>query len=403
MRPFFVLNVIGGSNAPDSDFWSRTAPAGDEAGPASNPHSPDRAGRAHSSRTRRRKLSGMLVGARPSRYLAAQIAGMSAAGLGIAVLAGWALDLSALKRVWPGVPPTKANAAVMIVVVGVGLAVFARAEPRRRERLIAGAAGAFCVVLSTLTLLEYMHGLGIDELLFRDTTGSALPGRPSPHAAIGLLLAGTNLVLLAGSRARHVRAAAWINNALAIVVMAGIIGYAYSVDYLRGFSSVNGIGLIALAALALLLIGLALLDSDATWLAVFISPGAGGRMARRFAPLVLLSPILIGVQGAVYDHPIGHAIAAVAVTTAFVITLLAGASALDRAEAERKTLGGLLPICSHCKRIRDDAGYWSQVESYVSKYSEAEFSHSLCPSCLLEYYPEHAETIISELERTDGR
>ena len=342
----------------------------------------------------------MLVAARPSKYLAARIAGVLVTGLGFAVLVGWALNLSALKRAWPGVPPTKANAAVMLVAAGVGLAVIARSGPRRRERLFAGAAGAFCVTLSALTLLEYWHRLDIDELLFRDTTGSALPGRPSPHAAIGLLLVGVNLILLADSRARRVRVAAWINNTLAIVVTAGVIGYAYSVDYLRGFSSVNGIGVIALGSLALLVIGLALLAPESTWLAVFISPGAGGRMARRFAPLVLFSPILIGVQTAVYDHPIGHAIAAVTVTAAVVITLLAGASALDRAEAQQKTLSGLLPICSHCKRIRDDAGYWSQVESYVSKYSEAEFSHSLCPSCLLEHYPEHAETIISQLEQS---
>ncbi|HEY5479466.1 MAG TPA: hypothetical protein VIJ84_07630, partial [Gaiellaceae bacterium] len=288
----------------------------------------------------------------------------------------------------------------MLIAAGVGLAIIARSGPRRRERLFAGAAGAFCVTLSALTLLEYWHRLDIDELLFRDTTGSALPGRPSPHAAIGLLLVGVNLILLADSRARRVRVAAWINNTLAIVVTAGVIGYAYSVDYLRGFSSVNGIGVIALGSLALLVIGLALLAPESTWLAVFISPGAGGRMARRFAPLALLSPILIGAQTALYDHPIGHAIAAVVVTAAMVITLITGASALDRAEAQRKTLRGLLPICSHCKRIRDDAGYWSQVESYVARYSEAEFSHSLCPSCLLEFYPEHAETIVSELEQS---
>ncbi|HEY5159770.1 MAG TPA: hypothetical protein VII83_01740 [Gaiellaceae bacterium] len=342
----------------------------------------------------------MLVRARPNKFQAARIAGISAAGLGIAVLLGWALNLSALKRVWPGVPPTKANAAAMFVVAGVGLALVARARPGRRARLAAGAAGAFCAVFSALTLLEYWHGLAIDELLFRDTTGSAFPGRPSPHAAIGLLLVGINLIFLADSRGRYLRAAAWINNTLAIVVATGIIGYAYSVDYLRGFSSVNGIGVLALAALALLVVGLALLDPDETWLAVFISPGAGGRMARRFAPLVLLSPILIGVQTAVYDHPAGHAIAAAAVTAAIVITLFVGASALDKAEVERKTLSGLLPICSHCKRIRDDAGYWSQVESYVSKYSEAEFSHSLCPDCLLEHYPEHAETIINQLKQS---
>jgi PAS domain S-box-containing protein len=47
-----------------------------------------------------------------------------------------------------------------------------------------------------------------------------------------------------------------------------------------------------------------------------------------------------------------------------------------------KTLSGLLPICGSCKRIRDDDGYWSQVEDYISAHSTAEFSHSLCPECL---------------------
>jgi hypothetical protein len=322
--------------------------------------------------------------------------------MGVVVLIGWALNLSVLKRVWPGIPPTKANAALMFVIAGVGLAVFAQAAPGRRERLLAGAAGGFCVALSALTLLEYFwRSLGIDELMFRDATGSPLPGRPSPHAAAGLLLAGTNLILLACRRSRCSRAASWINNALAIVVTAGVIGYAYNVDYLRGFSSVNGIGVLALVSLALLLAGLAIPNPEETWLAVFISPGAGGRMARRFAPLVLLLPILIGVQTALYNKPIGHAIAAVVVTGVTVIALFAGATALDKAEAQRRILGGLLPICSHCKRIRDDQGYWSQVESYVTAHSEAEFSHSLCPSCLQEFYPEHAEAIIGQLER-DG-
>jgi len=343
----------------------------------------------------------MLARAGFDKYLAVRIAGIAVAGLGAAVLVGWALDLSVLTRIWSGVPPTKANAAVMLVAAGAGLAVLARAEPGRSERLLATVAGAFCVVLSALTLLEFFwRDLGLDELLFGDTTGSAEPGRPSPHAAIGLLLVGANLILLARFRKGRTPATAWANNALAIVVTAGVIGYAYNVDYLRGFSSVNGIGVSALAGLTILVIGLAALDPRATWLAVFISPGAGGRMARRFAPLVLLSPVLIGIQTALYNKPAGHAIAAVTVTAVIVIALFASASALDRAEAQQKVLGGLLPICSHCKRIRDDKGYWSQVESYVSKHSEAEFSHSLCPSCLREFYPEDAETIIGQLEKS---
>lgn len=53
-----------------------------------------------------------------------------------------------------------------------------------------------------------------------------------------------------------------------------------------------------------------------------------------------------------------------------------------------KTLSGLLPICSHCKKIRDDSGYWRQIEQYVETHSQAEFSHGLCPQCAHQLYPE---------------
>ncbi len=53
-----------------------------------------------------------------------------------------------------------------------------------------------------------------------------------------------------------------------------------------------------------------------------------------------------------------------------------------------KTLQGLLPICAGCKKIRDDSGYWNQLESYISTHSEAEFTHSLCPPCASKLYPE---------------
>lgn len=61
---------------------------------------------------------------------------------------------------------------------------------------------------------------------------------------------------------------------------------------------------------------------------------------------------------------------------------------LRTALAEVKQLSGLLPICSHCKKIRDDQGYWKRIEEYVSKHSEAEFSHGICPQCLEKHYPE---------------
>jgi PAS domain S-box-containing protein len=55
--------------------------------------------------------------------------------------------------------------------------------------------------------------------------------------------------------------------------------------------------------------------------------------------------------------------------------------------AEIKTLRGIVPICSHCKKIRDDEGFWSQVEAYFSKHTDAKFSHGICPECRKKLYP----------------
>jgi len=62
---------------------------------------------------------------------------------------------------------------------------------------------------------------------------------------------------------------------------------------------------------------------------------------------------------------------------------------LKSALSKIKTLSGLLPICSSCKKIRDDKGYWQQVEVYIRDHSEVDFSHSLCPDCARKLYPEY--------------
>ncbi len=62
---------------------------------------------------------------------------------------------------------------------------------------------------------------------------------------------------------------------------------------------------------------------------------------------------------------------------------------LQKALAEIKELKGILPICSSCKKIRDDKGYWTQIESYIHKHSNAEFSHAICPDCMKKMYPEY--------------
>ncbi len=90
---------------------------------------------------------------------------------------------------------------------------------------------------------------------------------------------------------------------------------------------------------------------------------------------------------------------------AAIISLAADVTDRKKAEQEReeliadltealkqiRALRGLLPICSSCKKIRDDRGYWNAIEQYIMEHSEAEFTHGICPDCLKKYYPEACE------------
>ena len=70
------------------------------------------------------------------------------------------------------------------------------------------------------------------------------------------------------------------------------------------------------------------------------------------------------------------------------LTLLLQKQELEMKNEEIRTLKGIIPICAQCKNIRNDEGYWEQVESYIQKHSHADFSHSICPECFRSLYPE---------------
>jgi hypothetical protein len=69
---------------------------------------------------------------------------------------------------------------------------------------------------------------------------------------------------------------------------------------------------------------------------------------------------------------------------------------VEEAVGRLKVLRGLLPICACCKKVRDDHGYWSQIESYIAAHSEADFSHGLCPDCIRQFYPEYADAVLAK-------
>lgn len=76
---------------------------------------------------------------------------------------------------------------------------------------------------------------------------------------------------------------------------------------------------------------------------------------------------------------------------------------LEIALGEVKKLSGLLPICASCKKIKDDKGYWEQIERYISNHSEAAFSHGVCPDCAKKLYPDYYDKIWGNKEKEDNK
>ena len=112
----------------------------------------------------------------------------------------------------------------------------------------------------------------------------------------------------------------------------------------------------------------------------------------------MLEAIDIGIDHYVMK-PVDYAKLGVAISKCAEIVAFRRAEAAYQAEREKlikdlqdvlakvKLLSGFLPICSSCKKIRDDKGYWQQIEAYIRDHSEAEFSHGICPDCGKKLYP----------------
>lgn len=74
---------------------------------------------------------------------------------------------------------------------------------------------------------------------------------------------------------------------------------------------------------------------------------------------------------------------------------------LTKSLEEIKILRGILPICSYCKKIRNDEGYYEQIENYIHKHSGVDFSHTICPNCMKKHYPEDYEALVQEIKNNN--
>ncbi|WP_217182401.1 PAS domain S-box protein [Streptomyces sp. AC495_CC817] len=265
----------------------------------------------------------------------ARAAALTAALLGALSLAGWVVDVDALKSVLPGdTVSVKANTAVGILVLGLSLAVVATG-PGRRRMAAARAAAALAALIGVLTLVEYTTGpgLGIDELLFTDDTAEAAtgkPGRMAPNTAAALTLGAVASLCASTSRVP-----AWCSQIPGLAVgalgMLRLYGAAYAVPELERFGAYTGMALHT--ALALVLLGTAafLARPDEGPAGLLTNAGTTGTLGRwLFATAVVVPPllgwsVLAGEDAGLFGTRLGTALLVgghVAVFTAVVFVAL---------------------------------------------------------------------------------
>lgn len=330
-----------------------------------------------------------------------------AIGVGIAgnaVLLGWLVDIPVIVQLRADWAPIPFNAGLCFALLGIGTAAVVHEDevfhvPTLLAIVVAG--------ISAATLLQHVTGvdLGVDHLFAPAALRPRIGRMPTETAGLFVAASLTTLAYSLQRRALYTVAGASI---LAGVGVVAVGGYAAGIEAAYAWSGLTEISFHTAACFA------------ALGLAYLLALWNDGRSRDRLAPLewihvpiafVVLTVLLSTWHWTVQQLLSTREFAVAAGEAAFVVALLGGAAAavtmrmsvlafarrvaldkahrelthtvhhLERALAEVKTLTGLLPICAWCKRVRDDSGYWNQVEEYVAKRTDAEFSHSVCPEC----------------------
>ena len=266
--------------------------------------------------------------------------------MGFVGLFGWIYDMKALRELAFKGTAMKANMAVALVLCGLSLWLLTDTQYQKWVRWFALASAALALSIGALTLTEHVTGLdfGIDQLLFKERPGepgTSSPNRLGPPGAIGLVLAGSCLLLLMVPARLSV-----LYQILAVILgltaSLGILGYAFGTETLYGIPNYTGIALPTSLALAVLAVGLLLARPKQGIAAMLFDAGIGGTAVRRLLPTAILAPLVLGwlhfqsEELELYDSAFGAAILALLLATTFSGLVFTHAAALARSEQHRR-------------------------------------------------------------------
>jgi PAS domain S-box-containing protein len=265
--------------------------------------------------------------------------------LGLLVLVGWALDIEILKRAFPGLASMKANTAIAFILSGTALWLLQADQVGPRTRPIARACAFIVVLIGALTLIEYQFGwdVGIDQLLFREPSGTSddsYPGRMSPASALNFILIGCALLLLETNH--RILPAQYLVLGAVLISMIALVGYAYGVKSLYSISVYTTMALHTTVTFLVLCFGILAAHPARGLMAVVTSENTGSALARRLLPFAILVPLIGGwlrVKGqdaGLYGTGFGTALFAVTLVLIFVTVIVRTARSLSLSDEQRK-------------------------------------------------------------------
>jgi PAS domain S-box-containing protein len=272
-------------------------------------------------------------------------------GIGTLVLIGWAVRSPLLTQIHPDLPAMTPLTAVCFVLAGPALWLLAPPAAGRYRRWLGMTLALVVAGIGVLVTAEYLFDLdvGIDRLVFPDAmTRREFPGRPGPHTAIALALWGLGLAFIDVDARRGHRPAVAFGALSSAVALAALLGYVYGATYLRTASASTGMAVHTAVTILVLALATLLARPDRPLVRAFTSPAAGGRLARRLAPVLLLLPFVIGLVDYTGQRPGADdpAVSAMITTLTAIVVLFAVVSRavrdVDRADAaQREALDGL--------------------------------------------------------------